>query len=84
MSEIHVNKDQVRRLVVAMVHTAADTRAHPVEVCLAFAEAVGRTIAAQDGAYDLHNELLRVTHEHMVTTVKAAYSSAGKNAGGIK
>lgn len=80
MSQIEINRNKLDAAVSIAVQSVASVgRMHPLEAIIAFAEAAGRTIAAQNGTFVVHKELLRVATEHMESTVKAAYSSGGKD-----
>lgn len=84
--ELTLNKkriDEVVRLTTGIVAQEI-SGIHPAEALFGFAEVVGRVIAAQEGSYNVHNDLINHAVRHIKDTVKASYSAKGQNPGGIK
>jgi hypothetical protein len=81
MSSITIDKRRVQAVVeVATKATAYEIPGlHPLEALYGFAEVLGRVIAAQEGTPILHKDMMRIAEEHIRVTIKAAYSSKGKN-----
>lgn len=80
MSQIQINRDRVEQIVrTAAMSLNQLGSLHPLEVILGLSEAVGRTIAVQEGTFLMHKEMMRVAAEHIENTVKAAYAASGKN-----
>lgn len=86
MSEVTIDRARVRGVVeIATKAVAYEIRGlHPLEAIVGFAEVTGRAIAAQDGSFKDHNEMIRVATKHIVDTVKASYSAKGENPALIK
>ena len=80
-NEISINQARVRGVVHLATHIVAQEirDLHPVEALLGFAEATGRVIAAQEGTEVMHKEMIKIATDHIVDTVRASYSSQGKN-----
>lgn len=86
MAEITIDRNRVKGVVeIATKAAAYEVRnLNPLEAIIGFAEVTGRAIAAQNGSFKEHNELIRVATKHIVDTVKASYSAKGENPALIK
>ena len=86
MNEVTIDRQRVQDIVKVATHSVAQqvSGAHPLEVLLAFSEATGRIIAAQEGSFNSHNELLKIAIPHVVNTVKAYHASQQHDPNGVK
>jgi hypothetical protein len=85
MAEITLNKRKIQDAVRVATHAVAQEvgALSPAEALIAFAEVVGRVIAAQEGTAVLHRDMIKLAMEHIETTVRAGYVSKGKQAGAL-
>ena len=85
MAEISLNKRKIDEAVkVATMSVAQNVGAlSPVEAMVAFAQVVGRVIAAQEGTSILHRDMIKLAMEQIEATVKASYVAKGSQAGAL-
>lgn len=83
---VRISRERVKGVVeIATKAAAYEVRnLHPLEAIIGFAEVTGRAIAAQDVDNRSHNEMIQIATRHIVETVKASYTAAGKNPNLIK
>lgn len=74
MSTINIDHRKVRSMSMAALHEFNDSGAHPAEVILALAEAIGRVVVSLDaaGVSDIaKKELVDLAIKHMAQSIEA-------------
>lgn len=84
-NEITLDKRRINKVVKNSIESTKKIKdLEAVEAIVGFAEALGRIIAAQDMPEAGHQELIRVSCLHVISTVKSAYEAQGIYAGNFE